>query len=278
MKMRAFYTAVLIVLFHSQGASQILVGPVVGGQVTWVSFDNKETKDLVSSQPVFNFHAGASVAFRVQKRFFLQTSFLYMQRGKVLEGRSSDPSLRNEVKYQYLDMPILYTAEFKGRIGQDKVFKWYFGIGPNVSYWLGGKGVLRNGDLNENLINPPDYELPYTITFKKDPEFISENEMNVSEPNRFQLGLNFSAGLIVEPFGEHKIMLTSRYMLGHSFFSPTTNGQFGLDGILYYEDDLRVRNQEIVLSLHYFIDLKTEERNKGKSTNKVKTNKRKRKF
>jgi len=272
----AFYTSIIILCFSSQVLSQILVGPVLGGQMTWVSFDDKASKDLVSSQAVFNFHAGGSIAFRVQKRFFLQTSFLYMQRGKVIEGKSADPMLRNEVNYQYLDMPILYTAEFKGRIGQDKVFKWYFGVGPNVSYWLGGKGVLRNGDLNENVINPPDYSLSYKIVFKKDPEFIPENEMNVAEPNRLQLGLNFSAGLIVEPFGEQKFMLTSRYMLGHSFFSPTSNGQFGLDGILYYQDDLRVRNQEIVLSLHYFLDLKTEERKKGKSTQKVKTNKRKR--
>jgi len=270
------YAGIVFLLIGSNVFSQILVGPVVGGQMTWVSFDDEASQDEVSSQPVFNFHAGGSVAFRVQKRFFLQTSILYMQRGKVIEGKSLDPSLRNEVNYQYLDMPILYTAEFKGRIGQDKVFKWYFGVGPNVSYWLGGKGVLRNGDLNENLVNPPDYTLPYKIVFKKDPEFISENEMNVAEPNRLQLGLNFSAGLIVEPFGEQKFMLTTRYMLGHSFFSPTSNGQFGLDGILYYQDDLRVRNQEVVLSLHYFIDLKTEERNKGKSTSKVKTNKRKR--
>lgn len=271
-----YLTFFLFTLVGFSGRTQVLVGPVLGGQVNWFRFEESEDRANYRIKPVYNFHAGGSIAFRVQKRFFLQTSILYTQRGKVLEGKNLDPSLRNEVKYKYIDMPILYTAEFKASIGRDKVYKWYLGVGPNVSYWLGGKGVLRNGDLNENLINPPDYTLPYTIVFDKDPETTQESEMTVEDPNRLQLGLNVSAGLIFEPYGIHKIMLTTRFMVGHSFMSRTSNGSFGLPGILYYEDNLRVRNHEVVVSLHYFIDLKTDERNKGKTTSKIKPARKKR--
>ena len=257
--------------------AQILVGPAVGGQVTWMKFDSDQSKELYRTEPVFGFHAGASISFRVQKRFFLHGSVLYQQRGKLLTGKKDDLSLRNDVTYRYIDVPLIYTAEFKSRIGRNKVYKWYFGAGPNISYWLGGKGVLANGDLNENLINPPSYTLPYTIKFKKSPEEVEQGEMGIEDPNRFQLGLNISAGLVFEPAERQRIMVTGRYMLGHSFFSRDTDGTFGLDGILYYEDDLQVRNKEFVLTVHYFIDLKTEERNKGKSTLKIKKGNIKRK-
>lgn len=254
--------------------SQILVGPVVGSQVSWIKFDNSDNKNLYSVKPVYGFHVGGSIAFRVQKRFFLQTSILYSQKGKVIEGKL-DRALKNEATYQYIDIPMLYTAEFKAKIGRDKVYKVYIGAGPNISYWLGGKGVLQNSDLNENLINPPNYDLPYTVTFGKDPSTVEQGEMNVEEANRFQLGLQISSGIIFEPWGKQKIMITGRYVLGHSFLSANSKGNFGLDGVLFYEDDLRSRTKEIALTLHYFIDLKVDERKKGKTTSKIKSSQKK---
>jgi hypothetical protein len=259
----------IIVLFSTRTYSQILVGPVVGGQINWMVFDDKSNKDLYKLKPLLNFHAGASVSFRAQKRFFLQTSFLYSQKGKSLESQDNTNTI-NETKFRYIDIPILYIAEFKANLGREKAFKWYFGVGPTISYWLGGKGVLINDDLNENGINPPNYDLPYKITFKKDSASVTQNEMNIRQPNRIQLGLNVSAGLILEPLGMDRIMVNVRYAFGQSFLSRSSNGEFGLPGVVYYEDELNVRSQELVLSLHYFIDLKTEERKKGKSTKKIK--------
>ncbi len=263
--------AIVMVFTVESAFAQILVGPVIGGQINQMVFDDKDTKALYKLKPILNFHVGASVAFRAmaQKRFFLQASFLYSQKGKSLTSTDNSNTI-NKSKYRYIDVPILYTAEFKAKLGREKVFKWHLGVGPTISYWLGGKGVLTNVDLNENEINPPNYDLSYKITFKKDPETVTSNEMNIRDPNRIQLGLTVSAGLIFEPFGQHKIMLNTRYAFGQSFLSRSSKGEFGLPGILYYEDDLKVRSRELVVSLHYFLDLKTEQRKKGKSTSKVK--------
>jgi hypothetical protein len=182
-----------------------------------------------------------------------------------MEGKL-DPLFNNDVKYRYIDIPILYTKETKAKFGRDKYYKWYLGVGPSINYWLGGKGVLKNQDLNENTINPPNYDLPYHVTFNKNSEDVVQGQMNVEKPNRIQLGLNFSAGLIFEPIDLNKFMITARYQLGHTFMSEKSSGDFGIPGKLYYEDDLRIRTHSISLSLYYFIDLKTEESKKGKST------------
>ena len=83
------------------------------------------------------------VQFRVQKRFFLNSSLIYSTKGKILRS-DVDPLFRNQVTYKYLEMPILYTAEFKGTVGSGREYKWYFGAGPNISYWLGGKGRMMS--------------------------------------------------------------------------------------------------------------------------------------
>ena len=173
-----------------------------------ITFNDKSNKDLYSTKPYFGYHAGGSVSFRVQKVFFLQTSIIYSQRGKTLEGKL-DESFKNKVKYNYIDMPILFTKEFKAKFGKGKVYKWSVGIGPNINYWLGGKGVLNSNELDENGINPPNYDLPYRVTFGKAPEEVVVGEMNVENPNRVQLGLIFSAGVIFEPTGFNKFMFTA---------------------------------------------------------------------
>ena len=250
-------------------AGQVLVGPVVGGQVCFVNFNDKSNKDLYKAKPFFGFHAGGSLSFRVRKNFFLQTSILYSQKGKIMEGKQ-DLLFKNVVKYRYIDVPILFTREFKVRFRKNKFYKVQLGAGPNISYWLGGKGLLKNSDLNENGINPPKYDQPYHITFGKDPQDVVQGEMNVQKPNRIQLGLNFSCGLIFEPTVLNRFMVSARYELGHSFLSPDSKGDFGLAGKLNYQDDLKIRIQGIVLSLFYYLDLKTEDRKKGKSTLKSK--------
>lgn len=239
-------------------SAQILIGPTVGPNFSWTSFDDKDLKDIYDVRPVAGFHAGVMVAFRVQKRFFLNTSIIYSTKGKVAKS-SIDPLFRNQTTYKYIEMPILYTAEFKGTFGSGREYKWYFGAGPNISYWLGGKGRMTSSDLSELTID----ELPYTIVFGKDPEDIHPEQMTVVDPNRVQLGLNIGAGFVFEPLGYQKFMLLFRYELGHSFLSRTTNGVFEP---VFYEDDMRVRNNGLRISFAYLIDTKVSERKKGKST------------
>jgi hypothetical protein len=243
--------------------AQVLVGPVAGGQYSWTNFDDKELKDIYKVKPVPGFHAGVGLSFLVRKRFFLHGAFLYSTKGKVIEGKE-DKLLRNKVRYRFIDVPILYTVDFKARLGGNKEFKYYLGLGPNISYWLGGKGEIYTTDFSElGEVEPRKY----TIAFNKSPEEVTDGEMSVQDPNRIQLGLNIGGGFEFEPAGFSKIMFTVRYEFGHSFFSKTTDGVFQ---DTYYNDILRSRNQGFRVSLSYLFDLRVEDRKRGKSTIKRK--------
>jgi hypothetical protein len=257
--MKGFALLLIAVLSTTTLKAQILIGPVVGPQVSWVKFDDKDSKALYKQRPVYGFHAGLGVSFRVHKRFFLNTAFLYSQKGKVLDGKD-DALLRFKSKYNYIDVPMIYTVEFLHKVGKIKQYKFFFGIGPNVSYWLGGKGYLENTQLNEILVNHVDYKIVYD---KADNDY-TNNQMNVTSANRFQFGLNFATGFVFEPLGYQKIMMTIRYELGHSYMSPGNPGTF--QQTVEYKDDLRTRVQGLRLSASYLIDLKNSESKKGKST------------
>ena len=240
--------------------AQVLVGPTLGPQISWTSFDDKDYKDIYTVNPVMGFHAGANLSFRVRKRFFLHTSLIYSLKGKNITSKT-DPTFSNKVYYNHLDLPLLYTYEMKGKIGKsNREFKWYVGAGPNISYWLGGKGTLKGSQLNEAHL----LEVDYKIVFNQDNDFVKEDEMNVEEANRIQLGLNFSAGAVFEPARNQKVMLTIRYEMGHTFLSKNGVGYFPVTN--EYTDILRARNNGFRISLAYLIDLRTEERKKGKST------------
>ncbi|HZB13549.1 MAG TPA: porin family protein [Chryseolinea sp.] len=266
--MKTFYFALGLLLFLNVSAfSQLLVGPEVGVNYSWTSFRDKDLKDIYKMSPAVGFHVGGHIAFKVRNRFFLHTSLLYSTKGRTLNGKL-DGTLKNSARYNFIDMPINYTVDFRGRIGKGKEFKYFLGIGPNISYWLGGKGKLYNSELEENNLG----ELSYKIDFSKseDGEQMSD-EMRVERPNRLQLGLNLMAGIVFEPWHKQRFMFSVRYELGHTYLAKS-DGAF-VD--TYFYDPLQSRNQGFRISLAYLVDLKTEERKKGKSTlDKKKLNKR----
>lgn len=246
--------------------AQIYVGPIAGGQYSWTRFDESKYRDAYNVKGHWGWHAGANVSMKVRNRFFLQTALVYSTKGRTITG-VEDELLSNKIKYNYIEMPIIYAVDFKGQIKNGKQFKYFIGIGPNVAYWLGGKGTLYNSDLAES-VDFGDRSLDYRISFHDTDEEASVDEMNVADPNRVQLGLNLASGLVVEPLPRQRILLMLRYEFGHSFFSRTTNGIFQPT---YYQDVLKSRNQGPRISVSYMIDLKIEERKKGKST--IKKNK-----
>jgi hypothetical protein len=261
-KIRIPALILLLLLLSEVADAQILLGPVAGANYSWVSFGDKDLKREYKVKGVYGYHFGAHLSFRVRKRFFLHSSLLYSTKGREMEGKTI--FTKSDMTYRYIDLPIVYTAYFKANIGKEPV-KFSIGIGPNISYWLSGKGTFENVDTHE-FNNGGTAIVPIKVAFKEDRVNVSENEMGIAKPTRLQLGLNFTAGLLFEPARDREMVLTFRYELGHSYLSKETDGTFR-NGLTEYQEPLKVRNQGFRISLAYLIDLKVEQRKKGKSTN-----------
>jgi len=255
-----FLLTPIILFFSTAVSAQLLIGPEAGANLSWTTFNDKDLKNEYSIKPVIGYNAGVHVGFRVQKRFFLHLSLIYSTKGRIIKEPSQD--LRNKTRYNYIEMPIIYTIDFKGKIGGNKEFKYNLGVGPTVSYWLGGKGIIENRDTDEFSTG----KVPYKIALGKDPYEATENEMAVTDFNRVQLGLNITGSIIFEPAPSRQIMLTLRYEVGHSFLARN-DGAFKST---IYQDPLQSRNKGFRLSVAYLFDTKLDQRKRGKSTKDVK--------
>jgi opacity protein-like surface antigen len=261
----SFFGLSLLFLSHHISSAQIIrAGFKAGAQVNWIGIDDKSFRDTVKVSPTTGFDIGGAVSFKVRDRYFLHTEYVYSQKRKILNGKI-DPLLHDELTYHYVEIPALFTMHFKGRLGENREFKWYMGVGPNVSYWIGGKGVIESSDLKENFVD----ELRYSIAFGPRQDTQHPEVIYYDRANRFQFGLNVGAGLMFEPGENNKVMLDFRYG-----FDQTRLGKGLADYQIPadYDDNLRVRNRNFKISIIYLTEfnLDKKSRNKGKSTLKVK--------
>lgn len=240
-------------------AQVVRLGIKAGPRMSWMKLDDPKHKEIVKVKPVFNYTIGGVASFKVKDRYFLHTELNYTTKGKTSIGKV-DPMLDDHVTYHYLEIPALFSLQFKARTKSDKQFKWYLGIGPNVSYWLGGNGVIKASDLYENKID----QLKYSISFGVRPNADNPDEMYVEDAQRLQFGLNAGGGILLEPGGNRKIMVDLRYELGHSQLGGKGDFLIPTD----YDDNLKARNMGFTLSVMYLFEFNTnpDVRNRGKST------------
>lgn len=257
----AFTSAILFTAIPA--FPQIVNAGLKGGfNMSWTHSDNTDFRDEYNTRPVPGFNAGAVFAFQLKKRYFLHTELLYSKKGRVVTG---DLALRDEMTLHYIEIPVLYQIHFKGSLGNNstKEFKWYAGIGPNFSYWLGGKGTVTHFEITDHDVP----EIPYTLRFgERPPELAGESEfVYVSDARRVQVGINIGAGLMVEPIDNRKIMIDVRFELGHSWLGGAESADYVFPTM--YSTSMESRNLGVRLSLMYLLqtNLDKKVRNKGKS-------------
>ncbi len=239
----------------------IRAGFKAGPQLSWVTVDDPKFKEVGKVRPIPGFHAGAVIAFKVKDRYFLNTEYIYSQKGKNVTGKI-DPDLNDKVIYRHIDIPILFAMHFKGNLAKTRQFKWYINAGPNTSYWLGGKGVINSGDLIEN----GKQELKYKIAFGTRPDYNDADILYIKDAKRLQFGMNVGGGILLEPGKKQKVMIDFRYEIGHTQLGNAQSSQFIIPAD--YQDNLKGRNKGIRLSIVYLFEFSSDKKelNKGKST------------
>ena len=87
--------------------------------------------------------------------------------------------------------------------------------------------------------------------------------------NRFQFGLNFGAGILLEPITKRKIIVDVRYTVDQTLFGKRNADYLIPDD---YSDNLKFRNRSLKFSIVYLFEynLNKKERHRGKSTIKSK--------
>lgn len=260
-----------MLVLSSQASSQIVhYGVKTGVNLSWIKHDGASYKNLYRILPTPGFNAGAVASFKVKDRYFLHAEILYSTKGKRVKGKV-DKDLDERVTYNFIDVPLMYNMYFDAQLKMKNIkrFKWYAGIGPNFSYWLGGKGRIYNTEFAENDFPALNYKL---IFGKRSEDFAIPKDVYISDAKRLQLGLCIGGGILLEPISGQKVMIDLRFDLGHTWMGSATSADYVIP--LDYEPakDLRDRNMGLRLSFMYMLESSLDKKslNKGKSTIKKK--------
>jgi len=262
MILKKYLTGLLLFACVGTGSAQIIrAGIKAGPQLSWVDMDDPAFNSVADVRPIPGFHVGGVIQFKVKDRYFLNTEYIYSQKGKSVIGKI-DPHLNDKVIYRHIDIPVLFAMHFKGKLSESRQFKWYINAGPNVSYWLGGRGTINAGDLIENSVPPLDYK----ISFGTRPDHNNPEILYIKDANRLQFGMNVGGGIVLEPAPKQKVMIDFRYEIGHTRIGTPESSQFLIPSD--YQDSLKGRNKGIRLSIVYLFEFSSAKKdlNKGKST------------
>jgi hypothetical protein len=272
--LRYLILSLIMTLLMSRSAySQVMdYGIKLGSNISWVRIDDDpDYRKATKITPVPGFNIGASFSFKLKKKYFLHAELLYSTKGQWLTENDLEPDLYDEwTIYRYIDLPLTYNIYFNGKLNVRR-FKWYVGIGPNFSYWLGGKGVLKHYEFKE--FDLPDLE--YKIKFGERGDDTKAEHVYIDGANRLQLGLNIGGGMLFEPANGSKIMVDLRFELGHTWLATSEGADYFYPDS--YDTNLQARNMGVRVSVMYMLERSTDKktRNKGKSTIKNKGKRRK---
>lgn len=252
---------VQLITFKAQ-AQYFMAGPKLGIQAYTVSYQLNSEKDQFDPKVKFGFNAGVEFNIPLVENFNLNPEINYTQRGRKIYGQETGWTI-NEV-HHYIEFPLILNYQIESRIkklGPIKnigPFTWFFGIGPNMSYLLGGYGTL------ETQGNTHDYK----ISFEGNEG--DYNYMTFQDVNRWQWGLDFNIG-VMSPLKNNKNLVTTlRFTYGHTALGEADGSSMP---ILGFTDNLDHSYRVLNLSFAYLFGMDVGLLRKGKSTKgaKIKT-------
>jgi hypothetical protein len=233
------------------------LGVKVGGSINWASFSDKEQKDTFDVLPTAGYTVGGFINFPLKHDYFVQMELAYSLKGRILK----DELLTNTSTYRFLDGTMLLRKSFHFNLAPNVPSEWFFSVGPEISYWISGKGNLR--------AEGPGY--PYQIMFDGKPDNTTKHLYYV-DANRWLFSLVLGVGFRA-PLGPHQSITTEvRFVSGHTNLG-TKDYQYPTKlwhGVLNYIDTLHVNLKTVAISVGYSWAFNSIEQRMGKSTVKKK--------
>lgn len=229
----------LLFIFLNQTNAQVYLGVMAGPNVGKCVFEHETYKKYHKSEWTPGFIGGFTVSIEKEHKYGLTMQFLYAVKGRTINSTAND-FVKNSARYTYLDFPVLFRWYFN-----QQHYRWYINAGPEISYWLSGKGSMDVYDQGmDEIIN---YD--YLINFGEPKA--SVDYMNVTDPKRIQINVSFGVGFQWELKHSDFIGVEIKASLGQSFWGPFDGGEIPL--ISKY-DNFEFTNNLISLAVVYVID------------------------
>jgi hypothetical protein len=241
-----FFLLMSISAFGQKYSLGVKVSPLMN----WSTFGDAEDRDKFSGGLTFGYAGGLFVSFPLKNDFDFFAEGAYSKKGRVV--KSQNDTWTNTSEYRMIDLHMLLRKSYKFRLEKNVPAQWFLNIGPEVSYWLSGKGNIK--------VEGPGSD--YTIVFDEPPTS-DFTKMYMTDANRWLFGLAIGGG-VKAPLGRNQHITTEvRFVSGHTYLGQRNTSHIE---ILTFEDTMKTNLKILYLNIAYSFDFDVKEGRMGKST------------
>lgn len=227
------------------------LGIKAGPSITTGRFKDSDLRDTYSNKIKFGYTAGGFISFPLAKDYSFVAETGFSRKGKKLKIKNE--GWINNAAFNFIDFSMALRKSFNYQIRPDIRSKIFFNIGPNIEYWLNGKGKLEvAGDTRT-----------YAIIFDPDPNAISNSNL-YENPNRWLFGIDFGVGLDAPITPSQRVSAELRFTFGQTNLGKD-NSSSTIE-ILGFQDDLRMNLKTLSLTVGYAFGFDLKESKMGRST------------
>jgi len=247
-------------LTEAQNLSQkFSVGAKAGLLLTYPNFsksvDHQNTTSLVKP----GFSVAGMIIFPLKKMYSFQSEAGFSQQGRLTKFTNIGTHYDNST-YYFADFAMALRKTFKLKIKQNIATNWYASVGPNINYWISGKGRI---DTDHGITQH------YTMLFNQTPG-IEYNKMYINDANRWLFGLNLGFGFNATTLRNQKIMTEFRITWGQTYLGQSNSASLNLPVFMAEQQNLKFNLKVINVSVAYIFEKDMRNSKKGKSDKKVK--------
>jgi len=259
---RLAWLLLLVISSNTGNGQSFSLGLKGGPSLTWADFSDNDDdiRAKFGTKPKVGFIVGGLISFPLKHNFSFITEAGYKQQGRRVTFNSG--TWENNATYRFMDMSMALRKSFLVKIKKNVPTRAFFNLGPDIGYWLSGKGKVGTDVLKA------DYEVVFNQP--SDANF-HHNYMN--DVNRWIFGMDLGAGIDANITRTQRVLVELRFTYGHTYIGKK-NGSSTID-ILGFEDNIKSNLKTLTLSGSYFFDFDLKKGKLGKST-KDKENRRKR--
>jgi len=240
-----------VVACHQSQAQNFSLGIKAGPTATWINFPDADVRDQFSSSVKIGYMIGGVIQFPLKNRYSFTAEFAYAQKGRTV--KFNDGTWENNATYHFMDFSMALRRSFDVRIKKDIQSRVFFNIGPNIEYWIDGKGAVSTDAISS----------PYTVVFDKQPDS-NFNYNYLNNANRWLFGLDIGAGVDANITKTQRLHTELRFTYGHTYLGAK-NSSSHIE-ILGFEDNLQANLKTLSLTVSYMFDFDLKKSKMGRST------------
>jgi len=203
---------------------------------------------------------GALAAYRFNHRFGLKAELGYTK--KVNRFQDDSLGYENKLNLHLADFSLIVQCRYPVNIGELQS-DFYFGAGPNVSYWMGSDGSLTT--------TAGTFDYPVVLSGE---QAASMETLYLTGTNRWLLGLDVAAGIMMPVNRTHRLLVELRASMGFTTLGETWSTVY-LEGLTSPDPAfLTQRLNSLTLSATYAFSYNLMESKFGRSTKEKEVKKR----